>query len=176
MPEKQNTTRCTKCGKIIDPCYKCHDCDEEKQNREKEMCPKCGGIERCFCEQNSDVELFTIIAKGLEGRSLVGGKKKEEAALDIVDTLIKSGYTRLKDIHLCRCRNDEEGAMTVKRLNDDFHQCPRCGGLLPLNKRKLSREKIKECIDKFWIEWEAESNQLYSGDLSTAIVETDLWE
>ena len=46
--------------------------------------------------------------------------------------LCRMAMVKVKEnIRLCKCR-DGEGAMTVRRINDDFHQCPRCGGLLPI--------------------------------------------
>lgn len=33
-------------------------------------------------------------------------------------------------LHACKCRNDEEGAMTVKRLDEGLFQCPRCSGII----------------------------------------------
>ena len=50
---------------------------------------------------------------------------------------------------LCKCRNDDNGAMTVKRINDDFHQCPRCGGLFPIGYIKRSEVEVacKKCSE-----------------------------
>lgn len=43
-----------------------------------------------------------------------------------------SNDNKKPELKLCKCRDfTQEGAMTVKRINDDFYQCPRCGGLIP---------------------------------------------
>lgn len=56
---------------------------------------------------------------------------------------------------LCKCRNDKDGAITVRKLEDGLCQCPRCGGLFitqtlePLDSIKLvnrCKERLKECF------------------------------
>ena len=48
---------------------------------------------------------------------------------------------------LCKCRNDEAGAMTVKVVSDDFLQCPRCGGLFTRKQESLDISKVQMFFD-----------------------------
>ena len=54
---------------------------------------------------------------------------------------------------LCKCRQGA-GAMTVKVVNDDFFQCPRCSGLFVRNTRpEVSVEEIEEVIKNTLIDY-----------------------
>ena len=58
-----------------------------------------------------------------------------------IDAILKATQPKL-----CHCRDDSDGAMTVKRINDDFHQCPRCGGLFPLGYIKKEHTRLDESL------------------------------
>lgn len=59
----------------------------------------------------------------------------------------KAAYEKESKIHSCKCRNNEDGAMTAKKLDDGLFECPRCGGiiifkkeskLVPLDEKELA--------------------------------------
>jgi hypothetical protein len=53
------------------------------------------------------------------------------------------------DPQLCKCRDlSQEGAMTVKVINNDFFQCPRCGGLIVRRRVDLDKEQLIANQDK----------------------------
>lgn len=54
-------------------------------------------------------------------------------------------------IHSCKCRNGEEGAMTVKRIDENLFQCPRCGGIIVGKPSLVALDicKVKTLLDTF---------------------------
>ena len=44
--------------------------------------------------------------------------------------------TPTPELKLCRCQRHKDAAFSVRRINDDFHSCPSCGGLLPVKTEK----------------------------------------
>ena len=48
----------------------------------------------------------------------------------------KPGPAPTPELKLCRCQRHKDAAFSVRRINDDFHSCPSCGGLLPVKTEK----------------------------------------
>lgn len=48
--------------------------------------------------------------------------------------------------HSCKCRNDNGGAMTVRRLDEGLFQCPRCGGIIVPTVKVPSEQELSMFI------------------------------
>lgn len=61
--------------------------------------------------------------------------------------------------HACKCRDGQEGAMTVRRLDEGLFQCPRCNGIIvdkPAPRPLMDEEKLAMalCPILFGLDWE----------------------
>lgn len=74
--------------------------------------------------------------------------------------LYKPAQTEEEKLVLCKCNKDR--AMTVRKVSEDFFKCPRCGGLMVINKEPVPKVVNVGTIIKFLDDYPIKSALCFS--------------